>query len=306
MAERMTIEGLRYAQAVGETGSFSAAARAFGVTQPALSASIAKLEEYFGEQLFTRSTRGVRPTAFGLAVLPLVHRALGAMDEVSAEANRWTAPPTSGIRMGISPLVDRRVVADAYIAVCCLSPTVTPRQLILREANMADLREGLAAGDLDIIVIPSVGPMPRYMHRLIDAEPVVLIGSAGREQDPVGVRDLAGAELILMPDTCGLTTFTRDLLDADSVPVRTYAGEAASYRVLEDWSGIGLGVALLPGSKVSAASVERRAVVDDEGAPVEIFYEAVWDPRSELATELAELAERLHRPRPGAPSSLRA
>ena len=78
MAERLSLEGLRYARAVAETGSFSAAARAYGVTQPALSNGIAKLEEYLGERLFTRSPRGVAQTPFGVLILPLIERALGA------------------------------------------------------------------------------------------------------------------------------------------------------------------------------------------------------------------------------------
>ena len=62
MMERLNLEGLRYAQAVAETKSFSAAARAYGVTQPALSTGIAKLEERLGGQLFDRSPRGVTNT----------------------------------------------------------------------------------------------------------------------------------------------------------------------------------------------------------------------------------------------------
>ena len=78
MIDRLNLEGLRYAQAVAETKSFSAAARAYGVTQPALSNGIAKLEERLGEKLFDRSPRGVTQTAFGAHILPLIERALAA------------------------------------------------------------------------------------------------------------------------------------------------------------------------------------------------------------------------------------
>ncbi len=94
MSERLSIEGLRYAQAVAETHSFSAAARAYGVTQPALSNGIAKLEERLGEPMFTRSPRGVTPTTFGTHLLPMVKQALAALDGVAAEAKRWNAPGT--------------------------------------------------------------------------------------------------------------------------------------------------------------------------------------------------------------------
>ena len=51
---------------VVETGSFSGAARQLGVGQPAVSKSVAQLEEYLGVKLLTRSTRGLTPTEAGL------------------------------------------------------------------------------------------------------------------------------------------------------------------------------------------------------------------------------------------------
>src|SRR6478735_12556861 len=99
MPDRLNLEGLRYARAVAETKSFSAAARAYGVTQPALSNGIAKLEERLGDKLFDRSPRGVTRTAFGARILPLVERALDALDAVASEARRLTEPGGQKIRM---------------------------------------------------------------------------------------------------------------------------------------------------------------------------------------------------------------
>jgi DNA-binding transcriptional LysR family regulator len=50
---------------VVETGSFSAAARDLKIGQPAVSKSIAQLEERFGVRLLMRSTRGLAPTEAG-------------------------------------------------------------------------------------------------------------------------------------------------------------------------------------------------------------------------------------------------
>jgi DNA-binding transcriptional LysR family regulator len=50
---------------VVETGSFSAAARDLKIGQPAVSKSIAHLEERFGVRLLMRSTRGLTPTEAG-------------------------------------------------------------------------------------------------------------------------------------------------------------------------------------------------------------------------------------------------
>jgi len=290
MAERMNTESLRYVQAVVRTGSFSAAARAHGVTQPALSNGVARLERQLGDKLFTRSPRGVSLTTFGTRMVPLVDRALAALDAVDAEANRWSRPEMDTIRMGVSPLIDPALIARFHRAVSGADADPFRRQLVLREANMADLRDGLIADDLDLIVIPSVGPMPRYEHRVVASEPLVLVMADGHSRT-AQLAELADLQLILLPDTCGLTTVTRDLLSSRELPMHSYPGEATSYRVLEEWSLLGIGSAMLPQSRLTTSDQHRREVLDEEGLPVEIFYEAVWDPTSALAPALGALTD---------------
>lgn len=287
---------MRYVRAVAQTGSFSAAAKSCGVTQPALSNGVAKLETALGQRLFDRSPRGVTPTAFGDVMLPRIEHAVAALDDVHAEAARWSAAAPEAFRVGVSPLINPRLVAGAYRAVYDRPRQDARRQLVLREANMGELRAALISGDLDLIVVPSVEPMPRYEHRVIDSEPLALVEPHPGE-GPAHLDDLAGRELILLPDTCGLTTFTRTLITENDLSVTTYPGEAGSYQVLEEWSHLGLGSALLPRSKLATPDAPRRQVLDAAGRVLEIFYETVWDPASPIATELEELADRLVRPK---------
>ena len=323
MNDRLSPEGLRYAQAVARTGSFSAAAREYDVTQPALSNAIRRLEKILGARLFERNTHGARPTVFGAAILPRVDVALAALDAITAEARRWRAHGPRLVRIGVSPLIGADVVARAYSAVAGL-PGRGRSSLVLREADLSELCTALD-DELDLIVVPAVLPLTRYRHRVIGSEPVVLVepGAADNAASPVTadpapaapadpadpaapadpasrppeapaatarIDDVARRTLLLVPDTCGLTTFTRDLLADRGLPLRAYSGEAASYRVLEDWAGMGLGSALLPRSKVTRADSSTRPVVDARGAAVTITYEAAWDSASPIADELDILA----------------
>lgn len=299
MNERTSIESLRYTQAVAQTGSFSAAAQAYGVTQPALSNGIAKLERQLGEKLFDRSPRGATPTAFGAHMLTYIERALSALDSVTAEAERWTTPAKHGIRVGVSPIINPKVIADAYTAVCTLP---RPYDLVLREANMRDLREGLIAGDFDLIIIPAVEPLPRFQHRLLAAEPVVVVEGQRNTNDDgapssptatsVDLAEVATSTFILVPNACGLTTFTHQLFSDHDLPLATYPGEASSYQTLEQWARLGLGEAILPESKLSSPTAPHRRLVSD-GAEVEIFYEAVWNPEVALAPDLDAMTRNL-------------
>ena len=120
MNDRLSPEGLRYAQAVARTGSFSAAAREYDVTQPALSNAIRRLEKILGARLFERNTRGARPTVFGATILPRIDAALAALDAITAEAQHWRAGEPRPVRIGVSPLISADVVARAHSAVAGL------------------------------------------------------------------------------------------------------------------------------------------------------------------------------------------
>lgn len=292
----MHIENLRYVVAVARTRSFTAAARDYGVTQPALSNGIARLEEELGGRLFDRSPRGVTPTELGQRLLPLVERAVNNLDAVVAEARRGTDPDGRAIRMGVSPLIDAGLVSAAFTAVRALTP---PRALVLREANMDQLRAALSTGDLDMILVPAVTPMPRYRRLEIAREPIVVV-STDSETTPVEVTAVGDDPLILMADTCGLTRFTENLLEANGRPLHRYSGEAMTYRVLEDWARLGLGAALLPKSKLTAASAAHRRLTAD-GHDVEIAYEAIWCATANDATDLESVATSLAAPRPREP-----
>jgi DNA-binding transcriptional LysR family regulator len=71
---------------VVETGSFSAAARALNVGQPAVSKAIAQLEARLGVRLLIRSTRGLSPTEAGQSFFDRARRAIEEADEAELVA----------------------------------------------------------------------------------------------------------------------------------------------------------------------------------------------------------------------------
>ena len=71
---------------VVETGSFSGAARQLRVGQPAVSKTVAQLENYLGVKLLTRSTRGLTPTEAGLGYFERARRAIEEADEAELAA----------------------------------------------------------------------------------------------------------------------------------------------------------------------------------------------------------------------------
>jgi DNA-binding transcriptional LysR family regulator len=286
----MNLEYLRYAQAVAGTGAFSAAARQCGVSQPSLSKGIAQLEGALGGRLFDRSNRGVSPTPFGEQLLPLITAAVNSVDGLALAARELSTADRRIIRLGVSPLIDHELVARAFAVSRELLPD---RSLMLREAHMDTLREGLLAGELDILLIPAIDEIPGCEQQTVYREPVVVLrpGSAGG--GPVTLDAVAGDQFILVPDVCGLTSFTRRLFADNGSTLNRYPGEPTSYAVLEEWTRLGLGSALVPLSKLpdSTAGLARELHHRDE--PVLISYEAAWRTGSRAHAELERLVGAL-------------
>jgi DNA-binding transcriptional LysR family regulator len=84
---------------VVETGSFSAAAKRLGIGQPAVSKSIAQLEERLGARLLLRSTRGLTPTEAGQNFFEGARRTIAQADEADNAARGSGANLTGRLRL---------------------------------------------------------------------------------------------------------------------------------------------------------------------------------------------------------------
>ncbi|MFN7053533.1 MAG: LysR family transcriptional regulator, partial [Gemmobacter sp.] len=91
-------------QTIVEEGSLRRAALKLNITQPALSRSLAQIEERLGQPLLDRHARGVVPNAFGAKVLSSVMR-LSRQWELAEEELRSGTPVQGGtLRIEAGPL----------------------------------------------------------------------------------------------------------------------------------------------------------------------------------------------------------
>ncbi len=93
---------LAHAVAVGRLGSFSKAADAVSLSQPAVTRSVADLERQLGYPLFHRTSRGVLPTQEGSVFLERAQRILSDAAELLSSTSM--ADPCAGtLRIGVFP-----------------------------------------------------------------------------------------------------------------------------------------------------------------------------------------------------------
>jgi DNA-binding transcriptional LysR family regulator len=88
--------------AVAQKNSFSAAAQALHMTQPAVTMQIRALEQYFGVRLFHRSTKRVELTDAGRSLLPLATKSVELMKETERTMARFTQNLKGKLQLGAS------------------------------------------------------------------------------------------------------------------------------------------------------------------------------------------------------------
>ncbi|MGH3647034.1 MAG: LysR family transcriptional regulator [Micromonosporaceae bacterium] len=84
----LELRHLRVVCAIADTGSVTKAAAALGVSQPALTTQLRRIERAVGGELFLRGRAGAEPTALGEFVLARARALLPAVDELSRSARR--------------------------------------------------------------------------------------------------------------------------------------------------------------------------------------------------------------------------
>lgn len=84
-----------------ETGGFTSAALAAGVTPAAVSRSISRLEKRLGLRLFVRTTRSVRLTDAGRSYFVQCHQALAQLAEAEREVMGQQAKPSGTLRISV-------------------------------------------------------------------------------------------------------------------------------------------------------------------------------------------------------------
>ena len=113
MPSRVTpglLRGLEMFLAVADEGSFSAAARRLGITQPSVSEQVRTLEEHFGLPLFTRLGREIKLTTAGERLRSHARRVLQALDELEHDLDALRSGTGGTVTIVASPVPGESVL----------------------------------------------------------------------------------------------------------------------------------------------------------------------------------------------------
>lgn len=178
--------------------SLTAVARGQGITQPALSRTLAELEELLGQPLFLRQGRRLLLTEAGTLFRRHAAMAVEALDAGAAALR----PEISGtIRVGVLPTAATRVFPRVVLRFRELRPEMV---LAVETGPHHHLIRLLREGGIELMIgrLPDVSEMPGLSFEHLYEEDIVLVGRAGHPlAERPTVEALAGSELILPSST---------------------------------------------------------------------------------------------------------
>lgn len=132
---------------VADSGSVSSAAASLGVSQPALSAQLARIENAFGGTLFARSSSGVQPTAVGELVIERARELVRGLEGLLVDIHRHCAD-VAVLRVATNtPRYFSTLLLE--LSRVGLSRDVVPRVNVSSEVITGDLLRG----EVDVAVV---------------------------------------------------------------------------------------------------------------------------------------------------------
>ena len=236
-AELLSLQQLRCFCAALELGSFTAAAEALRVSQPAVAEQIRKLERVLGADLFVRAGRGVVPTQAGRAFGEHAALSLRAAEEAAGSVGELTALRGGTVAVGVFGEPSAWRMDKLVAAFLRRHPDVSLR---LVGRNSSAVVEHVRRGELEAgVVLLPIDDDKLDLRPIVRDEVLYVSSSPVRTRRPATIEQLAATPLVFY-----------DAESADRDPIRRQLAERAQ----------ALGVDLQPKVEVELKDIALRLV----------------------------------------------
>jgi DNA-binding transcriptional LysR family regulator len=168
----LTFHQLHIFYTVAEKGSFSVAAQALHMTQPAVTMQVQALEEFFGTKLFVRSPRKVELTDSGLALLPYAKESLQFMQRAVTGMSVFMENLKGQLAFGASLTIGEYVLPRFLGLFSKQHPEIT---IQLRVVNTSQLVEGLLNHQIGFALVEAPVHHPDIVTEPVLHDELVLI-----------------------------------------------------------------------------------------------------------------------------------
>jgi DNA-binding transcriptional LysR family regulator len=231
--------------AVLEEGGFKRATARLGITQPALSYQIKRLEEELGVQVFRRGPGGITPTEAGRVLLDHAHQVVAAVREAHQAVRELSGGVTGEIRVGAIKCVGQYFLPYVLREIRTKHPMVRPKLLYM---DSDDLFGALLANKVDIAMVVDPPPDERLAYTPVFDEQISLVSGPGHPffgRESVDVAELKDVTFVALAPHVSAGALAKRYLDRQGisvVPTLTADNIETVKRMVES----GMGVAFLP------------------------------------------------------------
>jgi DNA-binding transcriptional LysR family regulator len=145
----MELRDIEYFAIVAEQKHFGRAAEILGLSQPALSKSLKRLEHSLQVKLLRRTPKGVELTAEGTALLRRVHELRLAIQSVAREIADMNQGLVGHLRIGVGAAISEQFLSAAFATMLETAPRTRLKVIVSDNDVMVP---ALRNGELDLIV----------------------------------------------------------------------------------------------------------------------------------------------------------
>lgn len=259
------VRQLRAVVAVAEHGSFTRAAMALNLSQPALTVQVRALEEALGLRLFDRNTRNVAATRVGRELLPELRRILRELDALLDETRQLARMAGGMVRIAVLPSFASSLLPDVIHGFRALHPAIG---FALRDVIASGVAALTLAEEVDLGI--TGGPVEDADLELLlsSVDRMHVVFPAGHALDDGTSPTLAAVTehpLVLM----SRATSVRAVVDSAIMAAGLTAEVAAEATYMSTAVGMvraGMGIAILPETamEIRALPMLRSALIDDK------------------------------------------
>jgi DNA-binding transcriptional LysR family regulator len=165
---------LRAFAAVARTRSFSRAAEALYISQPAISKHIAALEDELGTQLVVRTRSGATLTPAGKVVADYVLRAEGLLSHAKRALAAGVHADSGTLAVAASPIPATYLLPDVLADFQHRHPAVA---IEVRVASPADAVDLVRAHRAELAVVSAIDPPPELHSEPLVEDEIVIVGA---------------------------------------------------------------------------------------------------------------------------------
>ena len=257
----MDWEQLRYFRTVGRTQNVTRAAEELGMTQPALSRSLGRLERELGVPLFERAGRNVRITRYGEAFLPYVDRGLRELEEGRRQLSELSGVEHGIIAFGFLFTLGAEVAPELVRGFKERHPGV---RFDLSQSPGTALERQLVSGEVDVCLTSGPATNPRVAWKRLGDEELVLIVPKGHrlaKRRSVRLQEVSSEAFVSYKPNTGMRDLGDDLCrQAGFTPTITFEGEESG--TVAGFVAAGLGVAIVPTATPHASGYVRLHITE--------------------------------------------